>query len=61
MNQRVASPAGAHIDLVGTCLSLACALHCLCVPFFVTVLPLAGVGCFWGDGWRSCSFWRRWH
>jgi hypothetical protein len=42
MNQRVASPSSAHIDLVGTCLSLGCAIHCLSVPVLVSVLPLAG-------------------
>jgi hypothetical protein len=40
----------AHIDLLGTCLSLVCALHCLSVPLLVTVLPLVGAGMLLG-GW----------
>jgi len=32
MNQTGVSPSGARIDLVGTCVSLVCALHCLTVP-----------------------------
>jgi MerC mercury resistance protein len=48
MNQIAASPSGARIDLVGTCVSLVCALHCLTAPFLVTVLPVAGMGVFLG-------------
>jgi len=48
MKQIAASPSRAHIDLVGTCVSLACALHCLTLPLLVTVLPLAGAGMFLG-------------
>jgi hypothetical protein len=48
MNQTAASPSSAHIDLVGTCVSLVCARHCLSVPFLTTVLPLAGVGMLLG-------------
>jgi hypothetical protein len=44
MNQTSVSPSRARIDLVGTCVSLVCALHCLTVPLPVTVLPLAGTG-----------------
>jgi MerC mercury resistance protein len=44
MNQTSVSPSRARIDLVGTCVSLVCALHCLTVPLLVTVLPLAGAG-----------------
>jgi MerC mercury resistance protein len=44
MNQTAASASSARIDLVGACVSLVCAVHCLTVPFLVTVLPLAGVG-----------------
>jgi MerC mercury resistance protein len=33
---------------VGACVSLVCAVHCLTVPFLVTVLPLAGVGVLLG-------------
>jgi hypothetical protein len=48
MNQTAATASRARIDLVGTCVSLVCAVHCLTVPFLVTVLPLAGVGVFLG-------------
>jgi MerC mercury resistance protein len=48
MKQTVASPLSARLDLVGTCMSLMCALHCLTVPLLVTVLPLAGAGVFLG-------------
>jgi MerC mercury resistance protein len=48
MNQTTASPSHAHVDLVGTCASLVCALHCLTVPLLVTVLPLAGTGMLLG-------------
>jgi MerC mercury resistance protein len=44
MNQTGVSPSRARIDLLGTCVSLVCALHCLTVPLLVTVLPLAGAG-----------------
>jgi hypothetical protein len=33
---------------VDTCVSLVCAVHCLTVPFLVTVLPLAGLGVLLG-------------
>jgi hypothetical protein len=46
MRQTAACPSGARIDVVGTCVSLVCALHCLTVPWLVTVLPLAGAGVF---------------
>ena len=58
MNQTAASVSSVRIDLVGTCVSLVCAVHCLAVPFLVTVLPLAGAGVLLGDRWRSCSSWR---
>jgi hypothetical protein len=48
MNQTTASASSARIDLVGACVSLMCAVHCLTVPFLVTVLPLAGVGVLLG-------------
>ena len=48
MNQTAASASSARIDLVGTCVSLVCAVHCLTVPFLVTVLPLAGAGVLLG-------------
>jgi hypothetical protein len=46
MKQTTASPSSARLDLMGTCVSLMCALHCLTVPLLVTVLPLAGAGVF---------------
>jgi hypothetical protein len=48
MNQTAASASSARIDLVGACVSLVCAVHCLTVPFLVTVLPLAGMGVLLG-------------
>jgi MerC mercury resistance protein len=48
MNHTAASPSNDRIDLVGTCVSLVCAIHCLTVPLLVTVLPLAGVGVLLG-------------
>ena len=48
MNQTAATASRARIDLVGTCVSLVCAVHCLTVPFLVTVLPLAGAGVLLG-------------
>jgi hypothetical protein len=48
MKQTTASPSSARLDLMGTCVSLMCALHCLTVPLLVTVLPLAGAGVFLG-------------
>ena len=48
MNQTTASASSARIDLVGTCVSLVCAVHCLTVPFLMTVLPLAGMGVLLG-------------
>ena len=48
MKQTAASPSSARLDLVGTCVSLMCALHCLTVPLLVTVLPLAGAGVLLG-------------
>jgi MerC mercury resistance protein len=44
MNQTSVSASSGRIDLLGTFVSLLCALHCLTVPFLVTVLPLAGAG-----------------
>jgi hypothetical protein len=44
MNQTGISASSTRIDLVGTCVSVVCAVHCLTIPFLVTVLPLAGVG-----------------
>jgi MerC mercury resistance protein len=44
MNQTGISASSTRIDLVGTCVSLVCAVHCLTVPLLVTVLPVAGVG-----------------
>jgi hypothetical protein len=48
MKQTTASPSSARLDLMGTCVSLMCALHCLTVPLLVTVFPLAGAGVFLG-------------
>jgi hypothetical protein len=48
MNQTAASASSARLDLVGTCVSLVCALHCLTVPLLVAVLPLAGAGVLLG-------------
>ena len=48
MNQTAVSASSARLDLVGACVSLLCAVHCLTVPFLVTVLPLAGVGVLLG-------------
>ena len=48
MNQTAVSASSTRIDLVGTCVSLICAVHCLTVPFLLTVLPLAGVGVLLG-------------
>jgi hypothetical protein len=48
MNQTPASASSARIDLVGTCVSLVCAVHCLAVPLLATVLPLAGAGVLLG-------------
>ena len=50
MNQTAVSASSARLDLVGACVSLVCAVHCLTVPFLVTVLPLAGVGVLLGGG-----------
>jgi hypothetical protein len=33
-----------RIDRVGSCLSFACAVHCVLIPFVVTLLPLLGLG-----------------
>jgi hypothetical protein len=48
MNQTGISASSTRIDLVGTCVSVVCAVHCLTIPFLVTVLPLAGVGVLLG-------------
>jgi MerC mercury resistance protein len=48
MNQTTAVTSSAHVDIVGTCVSLVCAVHCLSLPFLVTVLPLAGAGVLLG-------------
>lgn len=32
------------LDTIGTCLSLACAVHCMLMPFVITLLPLLGLG-----------------
>ncbi len=48
MNQTAVSASSVRIDLVGTCVSLVRAVHCLTVPFLVTVLPLAGMGVLLG-------------
>jgi hypothetical protein len=48
MNQTGISASSTRIDLVGTCVSLVCAIHCLTAPFLVTVLPVAGVGVLLG-------------
>lgn len=32
------------LDTLGACLSFACAVHCLAVPFLITLLPLIGLG-----------------
>jgi MerC mercury resistance protein len=48
MNQTAASASSARLDLVGACVSLVCALHCLTVPLLAAVLPLAGAGMLLG-------------
>ena len=48
MNQTSVSASITRVDLVGTCVSLICAVHCLTVPFLLTVLPLAGAGVLLG-------------
>jgi MerC mercury resistance protein len=48
MNQTATSIPSVCIDLVGTCVSLVCAVHCLTVLFLVTVPPLAGAGVLLG-------------
>ena len=35
-----------NLDLVGTYLSLACAIHCIALPLLVVVLPLVGLSFF---------------
>lgn len=37
-----------RLDTLGACLSLACAVHCVLLPFVLTVLPLLGLTLF-GD------------
>ena len=32
------------LDKVGACLSFACAIHCIAMPFLITLLPLLGLG-----------------
>lgn len=32
------------VDNAGACLSFACAIHCLAMPFLIGVLPLIGLG-----------------
>lgn len=32
------------VDNTGVCLSLACAIHCLAMPFLITIFPLIGLG-----------------
>ncbi len=34
----------ALVDNTGACLSFACAVHCLAMPFWIVVLPLVGLG-----------------
>jgi hypothetical protein len=34
----------ATLDRVGACISFACALHCILLPFVITALPLIGLG-----------------
>lgn len=34
------------LDRMGFCVSTACAVHCLLLPFLITVLPLIGLGFF---------------
>jgi hypothetical protein len=48
MSQTGVSASSTRIDLVGTCVSVVCAVHCLTAPLLVTVLPLAGVGVLLG-------------
>jgi hypothetical protein len=31
------------LDAVGACLSFACAVHCMLMPFIITLLPLIGL------------------
>ncbi|MBX7143478.1 MAG: MerC domain-containing protein [Oligoflexia bacterium] len=33
----------ASLDTVGACLSFACAVHCILMPFVLTILPLLGL------------------
>ncbi|MBN8548058.1 MAG: MerC domain-containing protein [Deltaproteobacteria bacterium] len=33
-----------RLDKIGACLSFACAIHCIAMPFIITVLPLLGLG-----------------
>jgi hypothetical protein len=48
MNQTAATASSARLDLVGTGVSLVCALHCMTMPLLATVLPLAGAGVLLG-------------
>ena len=32
------------LDSFGACVSFACAVHCIAVPFVITLLPLIGLG-----------------
>jgi MerC mercury resistance protein len=48
MSQSAGTASSPRIDLLGVCVSLVCAVHCLTVPFLVTVLPLAGAGVLLG-------------
>ena len=37
------------VDNAGTFLSMACAVHCVAMPFLVTMLPLVGLGFLVGE------------
>ncbi len=32
------------LDTIGACVSFACAIHCVAMPFLLTLLPLLGLG-----------------
>ena len=39
-----------HIGHVGSCASVACAIHCIAMPFLITILPTLGI--YWlASGW----------
>lgn len=44
----------ARLDQFGITASLACAIHCAALPFFITALPLWGLG-FLANSWIEVS------